>query len=249
VVTRLQLGVSRLENLDARVLPTFLDKTWIHFGNPKPEPESSPLKKLKKLLRRHSLLYLINRTFQKLFSNKKKASISQSDEAEMYSQTNFRDFVYQKGDRLPFDNDSIDFIFSEHFFEHLFLDESLSLLRECYRILKPSGVIRTCVPDADLRTYEPLEPVGYPNINLPYTSPDKHKTRWSVYSLVEAIELAGFKAIPLYYCNKSGEYIKDQPSDIADNYEDCPEQELIFDLTYIQRRDSLIVDGIKVTLK
>ena len=251
MITRLQLGVSRLENLDARVLQTFLDTTWMHLGDSKPKIKRYTVFYFIELFRRHSLSYIINRAFQKLFTNEKKTDISQLDVAEMYSQTNFRDFYYQKGDRLPFDNDSINFIFSEHFFEHLFFDESLSLLKECYRILKPFGVIRTCVPDADLRTYGPPEPLGYPDIKLPFISPDKHKTRWSVYSLVAAIETAGFKAIPLHYCNKSGEYIKVKPSDIVNSYEDCPEQELIFDFTYIVRRklDSLIVDGVKTPSK
>ena len=254
MITKLQLGASRLEDLEVRVLQTFLDKTWMHFGDPEPESENLRLIRYMafnfiELFRRHSVSYIINRTFQKLFTNKRKTKPSQLDVAEIYSQTNFRDFYYKKGDSLPFNNDSINFIFSEHFLEHLFFDESLSLLRECYRILKPFGVIRTSVPDADLRTYEPPEPLGFPAVKLPFTSPAKHKTRWSVYSLAEAIEIAGFKAIPLHYCNSSGEYIKVKPSDIANSYEDCLDQELIFDFTYIQRMDSLIVDGVKKTSK
>jgi len=250
LITRLQLGASRLEKLDDRVIQTFLNNSWIHFGDPKHDRKNFPSAKSTVfyfigLFRRHSISYIINRTFQKLFKNEKKSNISQLDVAEIYSLTNFRDFYYQNGDRLPFDNNTINFIFSEHFLEHLFFDESLSLLKECYRILKPFGVIRTCVPDADLRTYEPPERVGFPDIKLPFNCPAKHKTRWSVYSLAKTIEIAGFKAVPLHYCTKSGDYIKVKPSDIAKSYENCHEQELIFDLTYIQRIDSLIVDGIK----
>ena len=72
--------------------------------------------------------------------------------------------------------------------------------------------------------------------------------RWSMYSLAEAIELAGFKAIPLRYCDKLGNYIQVSPSDIVNGYQDCPERDLIFDFSYVWRKDcSLIVDGVKKT--
>ena len=58
----------------------------------------------------------------------KNANTSVSDMSEIYNRTNFCDFYYQKGDRLPFDDNSINLVFSEHFFEHLFFDEALSLL-------------------------------------------------------------------------------------------------------------------------
>ena len=97
-----------------------------------------------------------------------------------------------------------------------------------------------------MRTYEAPEPLGFPDIRLPYTDPAKHKTRWSVYSLTEAVRIAGFDAVPLRYCNKAGVFIKVDPSSILAEYENCPEQELIFDLTYIRRvNDALIDDGIK----
>jgi len=51
---------------------------------------------------------------------------------------------------LPFDDNSIDFFFSEHFFEHLNKDDGIKLLSEIYRCLKPNGVSRITVPDLDL---------------------------------------------------------------------------------------------------
>ena len=225
VTTRLQLGASRLEYLEPRVLQAFLDKTWIHLGEAPPAAEH--------LREGSQQVFPIPHTPEGLESE------------EPYRRTNFQEFYYQKGDALRFDDSSIDYIFSEHFFEHLFLDEALSLLKECCRILKPYGVIRTCVPDADLRTYEPPEPVGFPDVQLPFTAPAKHKTRWSVYSLAEALRLAGFEPIPLRYCTRSGQYICIEPSDIKDAYGCCPDPRMVFDLSYIMRIDSLIVDGVK----
>lgn len=247
-ITRLQLGASRLEALDRTVVPTFLDKTWMHLGDPAPTRPRYAASRLTELFRTNSLSYIARSTFQRLFATEPRVKRSELELSELYSRTNFSDFHYRKGDRLPFDDDSIDFVFSEHFFEHLFLDESLALLRECYRVMKPFGVVRTCVPDADLRTYMPPESPGFPDTKLPFSSPYKHKMRWSMYSLAEAIELAGFKAIPLRYCDKSGDYIKVSPSDIVNGYQDCPERDLIFDLSYVWRKDSsLIVDGVKKT--
>lgn len=48
-----------------------------------------------------------------------------------------------------YENNSVDFIFSEHFIEHLNIDEEIIFFKEAYRILKPDGVIRTSTFDID----------------------------------------------------------------------------------------------------
>ncbi|MGA2777765.1 MAG: glycosyltransferase [Steroidobacteraceae bacterium] len=48
---------------------------------------------------------------------------------------------------LPYADDSVDCIFSEHFLEHLTRKDALSLLSECKRVLKPLGRIRLSTPD------------------------------------------------------------------------------------------------------
>lgn len=50
-------------------------------------------------------------------------------------------------DGLMFDDDSADFIFCEHVFEHMTWDEGLTALKELMRVLKPEGVIRIVVTD------------------------------------------------------------------------------------------------------
>lgn len=50
---------------------------------------------------------------------------------------------------LPYDNGTVDFIFSEHFLEHLTRSDALNLLKECNRVLKPRGIIRTTVPSIE----------------------------------------------------------------------------------------------------
>ena len=48
---------------------------------------------------------------------------------------------------FPLPNRSIRFIYSEHFIEHITIDEALLLLRECCRVLTTDGVIRISTPD------------------------------------------------------------------------------------------------------
>lgn len=48
---------------------------------------------------------------------------------------------------LPLKDQTADFIYSSHFLEHLFKQDAERLLKESYRVLKPGGTIRVCVPD------------------------------------------------------------------------------------------------------
>ncbi len=48
---------------------------------------------------------------------------------------------------LPHKNATVDFIFSEHFIEHIDKNEAKKMLRDCHRVLKPGGVIRIITPD------------------------------------------------------------------------------------------------------
>lgn len=50
---------------------------------------------------------------------------------------------------LPYPDQTVDGVYSEHFFEHLTQAEGLGFLRECRRVLKPGGVVRVAMPDLD----------------------------------------------------------------------------------------------------
>ena len=51
---------------------------------------------------------------------------------------------------LPIDDNVANGIFCEHVFEHLdYTEEALMFLSECRRVMKPSGVLRIIVPDAE----------------------------------------------------------------------------------------------------
>jgi len=55
---------------------------------------------------------------------------------------------------LPFADDSVSGVYSEHFIEHLTQSEILRLLRECRRVLLPGARVRVATPDLDLLVEE-----------------------------------------------------------------------------------------------
>lgn len=51
------------------------------------------------------------------------------------------------GRPFPMPDASFDYVYSEHLFEHLSYPQAMNMLKECYRILKPGGVIRIATPN------------------------------------------------------------------------------------------------------
>ncbi len=208
MITRLQLGASRLEKLTQKQLDVFLNKSWLHLGEEQlVNPNNRPLIDVD------------------------------------YSKTNFAPFYFRKGDKLNFEDNRYNFIFSEHFFEHLYLDEAIDLFSECNRILRLNGVMRIVVPDADLRPIP--EKVGFPSDKYGWDHPRKHKTRWSLYSLSPALNIAGFEVLPIknYFSDGS---LKDLTENLPlDRHNKLLDKEILSHIDYIKRRNSLIVDAIK----
>lgn len=52
--------------------------------------------------------------------------------------------------KFPFKDNSIEFIYTSHFLEHMTFKELTYLLSECYRVLKPGSKISVVVPNARL---------------------------------------------------------------------------------------------------
>jgi predicted SAM-dependent methyltransferase len=65
------------------------------------------------------------------------------------------DVAWNLASPLPFESASIDTVFHEHLLEHLPLRAGAALMQECYRVLKPGGILRVGVPDAGklIRSY------------------------------------------------------------------------------------------------
>jgi len=60
------------------------------------------------------------------------------------------DYYIDVTKKLPFPDNSIDFIFSEHVIEHLTKQECIFFLKECHRVLRIGGILRFSTPDLDL---------------------------------------------------------------------------------------------------
>lgn len=58
------------------------------------------------------------------------------------------DVAWNLANSLPFQADSVVAIFHEHLLEHLPMEAGDSFMRECFRVLRPGGILRVGVPDA-----------------------------------------------------------------------------------------------------
>lgn len=57
------------------------------------------------------------------------------------------DMLHDLRQPFPIKDNTVDFIFSEHVFEHLEVSEGIQFAKECLRVLKPEGVARFAMPD------------------------------------------------------------------------------------------------------
>ncbi|PYQ29445.1 MAG: hypothetical protein DMF56_10780 [Acidobacteria bacterium] len=103
---------------------------------------------------------------------------------------------------LPFTN--VDFIFAEHFIEHLTLADGLQFLKECRRALARAGVLRLSTPNLDwvwLTHYKPPsemtpeeELFGCLEINRAFHGWG-HQFLYNLHTLTRALQTAGFATV------------------------------------------------------
>ena len=73
---------------------------------------------------------------------------------------------------LPFSNEYVGGIFTEHMLEHIAFGNALALLAECRRILRVGGTLRIVVPDGELYLSEYAKHVAGSTAHIPYSEYD-----------------------------------------------------------------------------
>lgn len=97
-----------------------------------------------------------------------------------------------------FRSESIDRLLAEHIFEHLDETECRNSFRECFRYLKPGGLLRIAVPDGHRR-----DPAYVAEVSPPK---DGHKMLFTVEILRGLLEGEGFQVTPLEYFDASEKF-------------------------------------------
>lgn len=172
--------------------------------------------------------------------------VSKLGKDDFYGGFDYRAWFYKRGDPLPFDDGEVDFICSEHFFEHLLLADAAILMEECARVLRPGGVIRVACPDL-FWMHRPTEihSVGS-SPSKPIDHPDVHKVRWSVYSLGEALFSVRLVPIPVRYWDRYGKLYEIPLEEAYRDYDGVVDEQSVLSLDCLNRLvDSVIIDGLK----
>jgi len=154
-----------------------------------------------------------------------------------------KDFHLDLRNGIPFPDNSIDFIYNEHFIEHLSYEDGFNFLKEAYRVLKPNSVIRTSFPDLDTlidsyikdywREMEWVKLINahwYPSgcfmLNQCIREKGLHLYMYNVNELKRRLKEAGFRKNNIYKCKVN-----------QSNYSELKDIE--------RRADSSVVEAIK----
>lgn len=127
--------------------------------------------------------------------------------------------LYNLVKNLPVDNESTDYIYSSHFFEHIEYHQLKHLLAECYRVMAPHGTIRVAMPNfpkllkaymerdpsfynelVDIRNEKefrmPIDEVKWADIvSLGLYEWGEHKYFYDPEKFIDMLERAGFKEV------------------------------------------------------
>jgi SAM-dependent methyltransferase len=131
---------------------------------------------------------------------------------------------------LPIDDGMVDYLYTSHFVEHLFRKDAEHLLEECFRVLKPGGVLRISVPDLEyavsLYTQGEREKMlaNYFFVEDDNSYYARHKYMYDYYLLSNILRNSGFKDI------SRTEYRQGSTPDI-EQLDNRPEESLFVEAT------------------
>lgn len=99
---------------------------------------------------------------------------------------------------LPFDDASFQVVYHSHLLEHLDRDDAPGFLAECYRLLKPGGVLRVAVPDLEAIARLYLKAVERAELG---DEPWRHHHDWMMLELYDQTtrEHSGGRMLAYFY--------------------------------------------------
>jgi predicted SAM-dependent methyltransferase len=121
-----------------------------------------------------------------------------SYEGWTFTDRDFLDITNPQDWSSLFEPNSIDRLLCEHVLEHLSEPECAIALAECYRYLRPGGLMRVAVPDGYRRDPAYVAEASPPN--------DGHKVFYNIDTLPALLESVGFSVTPLEYFDESEQF-------------------------------------------
>jgi predicted SAM-dependent methyltransferase len=82
---------------------------------------------------------------------------------------------------LPFADDSFDVVYSSHVLEHFAKNEGERLVKECFRVLKPGGILRLVVPDLEQTCREYLRVLD----SVAHNPESRKQYEWIIIELLD----------------------------------------------------------------
>ena len=128
------------------------------------------------------------------------------------------DLVVDLRNGLPLEDDSADFIYNEHFIEHLKFEDGEKTIKEFYRVLKKGGILRIATPDLDYLvkkylndwknqdwlTWPEFEYINTKGLMINISMRDwGHEYLYNEEDLRNLVKKAGFKRITKHKLNES----------------------------------------------
>lgn len=154
--------------------------------------------------------------------------------------TDATDYVHDLRAKLPFHDETVELIFTEHVLEHVEFDIARQVLADFYRIMKPGGRIRIVVPGLEecIRAFSQGETGWFAKVDEPCVTVGVgfnrifyshfHRFIYDYSTLATVLKEAGFSAV-------------EQSSHLA-----CSDERLNLDGNSESRRlVSLYVDAVK----
>lgn len=92
--------------------------------------------------------------------------------------------AYNLLEGIPFPDNSFELVYHSHVLEHFSKQDGIHLMKECFRVLKPNGIIRVAIPDLEqiVRNYLHLFEAGMAN---PYDKNIEANYNWILLEMYD----------------------------------------------------------------